>query len=356
MLAPSIEFSTSSSLPLPQPTPVRQAGTLLTTIADLDSQRAATPTACSTLSDEAQAALEISPASMKIDPALFTPTKRRRAIALHLHYAHLDTAAILHPPGRISPILAPDPDPTLPTNIPAPIQPHTPLLLPPELDEQAILKAENEHLQRQLQNAQQGLHEKTQTIRTYHAQLLIQDRHCTDLQKRLNAKGTRKRKDTHLSRYLDDGGERVFTAEGYRAAVRADRDKTRQKNLDQVQRSAVAAAKKARSRWRKEQKDKRAQQNAHQLRRWEEQCAENQADGTRKPPKPKRAAKAQTPERFARTIRQAGALTGEQLLRMAERLEDVGQGDARQQAILQFLESPPDGLPSGSESEDTGTD
>lgn len=345
MTAPSVEFSTTqSSLPLPPSTPVQQAARIIDIVADLqaaartssDSEHQTPTRVHAHLSHSAQDSLEISPVSMKIDPALFTPGKRAKAVALHLYLAHVPVSpGLSNPSERLSPILAPDP--------PSPssrLNPSTPL--PPDAEDLAVLHHENETLRHQLKAAQAAVADRDSTIRSQNAQLLIQDGHCMGLQKRLNAKGKRKQQ-SQVSRYLRDGGERVYTADGFRAAVRADREDARRKKLDQVRSAALAAAKKDRVNWRTEQLDARRKENTQGLKSWEAQCADCEADGTRKPPKPKRAAKAKTPPRFEEAINKAGTLTRNELERLENNLEGVEEGETRRQILLQALHG---GLPS----------
>lgn len=87
--APSIEFSTmQSSFPLPLPTPVQQAASIMAIVSNLDAARSRTtpavegpqvhtPTQAHHPSPSPmQGTLNVSPSLMKINPTLFTPSKQ----------------------------------------------------------------------------------------------------------------------------------------------------------------------------------------------------------------------------------------------------------------------------------------
>lgn len=325
MMAPSQGSSTQSSLPLPQPTPVREAARIISLVSNLQHAATQTPTHPRTHSVES----DLSPASMKIDPILFTPTKRAHAIAQHLHLAHVTVSPLLQasPFAPTLTHLSPLPSPEKAVASP----------LPPDIEDPEILRAENDRLRQQLLEAHRELTEDRRVIRGQNAQLLLQDAHCTGLQNRLNNK-SRQKKQSHVARYLEAGGDRIFTDERYRAAMRADRDAADKKDLDQLRRAAVTAATRDRAQWRREQRQKRGEANKRAEKRWREECADCEADGTQHPSRPKRARKEKTPERFAEAIEFAEQMDYDQLAQLRQATEGAGQGEERRGAILTALQ------------------
>ncbi|RDX41775.1 hypothetical protein OH76DRAFT_1489220 [Lentinus brumalis] len=325
MMAPSQPSSIRSSLPVPQSTPVRAASRIISLVSDFQSAATRTPTH---RHQTPVVESDLSPQSMRIDPNLFTPTKRARAIVQHLRLTHLPVSPILHA-GQLTPTvthLSPLPSPDEALALP----------LPPNIEDPDVLRAENDRLRELLLEAQKARSEDHRIIRGQNAQLLLQDVHCSGLQKRLNNK-VRQKKQSNVARFLDAGGDRIYTDERYRAAVRADRDAADKKELEQLQRAAVTAASRDRVQWRREQKEARAAENKRAEKRWRDECADAEADGTRPPKRPKRARKEQTPERFSELIEYAEQMSEEKLAELRQATKDSGQGDDRRGAILSTL-------------------
>ncbi len=334
MMAPSQETSTQSSFPIPQSTPIRNAARLIAVVSDLDSS---TPTR-SHVTRETEIALNISPASMAVDPNLFTPQKRQLAIARHVHLAKLDLptrctiSSSSHP---LSPQLAQPPDVS-------DIGYRTPSPLPLESDDPAVLQAENRRLQANLQQAQHTMRVQNSQLHGQNAQLLLQNEHCLGLQKQLNQKGKRK-KNSHLAKYLSDAGpgRRVFTSVEFRDAIRRDQKAAEKKDLAKFRREVLAAAKRRRNQWREEQKEKRRAENERVQKEWEDAVTETQiagGSGHQALPKKTRARKAKTPERYTHAVEQAERLTDEDASTLQDIIEDGLSKDDRRQAILEALE------------------
>lgn len=201
---------------LPPPSPIQQAASIIALVSNLNAAGDSAADSVTCMPTRAQhhsiplpGTLNISPASMKINPALFTPAKQARAVTLHLHLAHVLISLHIDNPPRLSPIPVPDPHNTH-------SQPSTPLLL--NAEDPAVLRLENEALRAQLKAAQATVADQDSAIRGQNAQLLIQDLRYTGLQKRLNVK-VKHAKQSNVVCYLQNGRERVYTAEKFQEAV-----------------------------------------------------------------------------------------------------------------------------------------
>ncbi|TBU62702.1 hypothetical protein BD310DRAFT_1036207 [Dichomitus squalens] len=330
MMAPSETVSTSSSCPLPQPSPVLSAIAMIETISQLGgyTDDPSTPSH-SRLSNMTQAALQISPTSMSIDPDLLSPTKRTAAIAQHLQLAHIHVDIPCH--DVITPsdhILAPVLWNPSAAALPSPVS--TPL--PLELEDPRVIHEENVALRSALKSCQSA-------IVGLESQLVIQHKHCVGIQSRLFEKSKR-RQDSHVAKYLKAGGARIYTDVAFREAQKKDRKVAEDEALDKTHGTVIAAARGSRNAWRKKQLTMRKKARERQNREWETRCTEQRLHHAGELPKrPKRVAKAETPIKYTFEVAYAEGLTSEELQEVHRKLETSGaEGkQARQAAALKAL-------------------
>ncbi len=340
MMAPSQEFSTESTFPMPQSTPVRQAGQLLAIVSELQVNAGSDVTTPMRrqLSREAQLTLAISPISLTIDPELFTPQKRRRVIARHMQLAGLNVPTrntITETSHPLSPTLVDPPAISSLGN-------RTPSPHPLESDDPQVLRAENQRLWDQLRTVHHVARSQNTQLQSQNAQMVIQNEHCIGLQARLNEKRKRK-KNSHAGKYLQDRGPggRVYTDVEFRDALRRDQEAANKEEEAKIRREAVAAAKRARNQWRERQLAQRRDENERAKEAWEAECEKRKREDDSEselPPKPKRARKAATPERLTRAVEKAEKMSDEEVKRLQDIVGEMPAGDDRKQAILEALE------------------
>ena len=329
MMAPSEALSTSSSCPLPQPTPVRAGVAVLETLAQLRTH-ADNPTtpSHSHLDKTAQEALQISPMSMSIDPELLPPEKRTAVIACHLQLSHIQ----FNIPCQHS-ITASDriPTPMLP-NPSSFAPPSTSTPLPPDQEDPAILRAENAALHHALKSCQSA-------ITSLGSQLVIQHEHCVGLQGRLFEKEKTKG-DSNVGKYLSGGGARIYTDAAFQEARRKDREVAEGQALDKTHGTVIAAAKASRNAWRHKQLETQKREREQQSRAWEKECRFRKEQGGQAPKRPKRVEKAETPTEYTFQVAHAEGLTSEELREVHQKLEASGAvgKQERQAAALRALQ------------------
>lgn len=322
MTAPSEQTSVTGSFPVPQPTPVRTVDGILKLLSDLRSvpEYPDTPTR-GRLADDVRAAIELSPSSMTIDPALLPTPKRKQAIARHLQFSGVD-------PDRLPTRSSIDPHLPIPELMLGDVPNCSPL--PPDQEDPSVLRSEFAACRKALENAQH-------TMRSLNAQLTLQNEFQLATQQRLYGK-EQKKKESEVERYFRGEKEVVYTDKPFREAVAADKKAAEKRALARSQNIAIAATKGLRAKWEKEQVAKRRKARTEKLEAWRKHQKECQKSKQKPPPKPPRERREKTPERFTMAIERAKNLSGDRLGEVREAVAAAGQGRAnRQKAALEAM-------------------